>query len=118
MSPHPSMKPVPIRLRIGLITILFWILSLIGWIYGFDPLYQGAFIRTAIVMTALWMAWPELAALPRWLYLAIPITLIAGAFRPQILLFLIPALLLYGFLRPKPKKGEAGRRKRSGPKKS
>lgn len=99
------MKPMPIRVKAGIIAIVLWGLSLAGLVKGFSPLYEGAFVRSAVVMTLLWLAWPELVRLPRWLFIVIPIVLIIAAFQPRILFVMIPLLLLYGFLIPKPKKG-------------
>ena len=98
------MTPQPIRVRSGIIAIVLWILSFLGWRYGYSPLYEGAFVRSAVVMSLLWLAWPELVRLPRWLFIIVPFILIIAAFQPRILLVLIPVLLLYGFLIPKPKK--------------
>lgn len=90
--------------RAGWITVVLWAGTFLGWIGGADPLFMGAFLRTAVVMTLLWFAWPQLARLPRWIFFAVPAACIAAAFNPRILLVLIPALLLYGVLRPAPKK--------------
>ena len=55
--------------------------------------------RIFIILLLLWMAWPELEKLPRWLLILIPICAIACAWRPQYLLIVIPLTILYLFLR-------------------
>lgn len=105
------------RTKIGLIALVLALLALAAWLRGSDPILLAAYVRTAIVMGVLWMAWPELTLLPRWIYISLPILLILGAFRPQILFFAVPGLLLYWFLVPKPKKGDRGENGRGSPKK-
>ena len=73
-SPRSEM---PLRTRAGWITVVLWIATL---------------------------AWPQLCRLPRWLYISVPIVGLAASVVPRILFVLIPLLLLYGFLRPKPRK--------------
>ena len=98
------MKPMPIRKKMAVITIVLWGLSILGFVNHYSPLYEGAFIRSAIAMTALWLAWPEIVRFPRWLFIAVPLIMIVAVFQPRILLAAVPLLLLYGFLIPKPKK--------------
>ncbi|MBQ3387830.1 MAG: hypothetical protein IJG60_01290 [Thermoguttaceae bacterium] len=95
---------MPLRSRAGWITVLFWIASLAAIVYGADELTLGAFLRTAVVMSLLWLAWPQLARMPRWLCVTVPAAALVAAFQPRVLFVLIPGLLLYGFVRPKPKK--------------
>lgn len=105
------------RTKIGVIALILGLLALVAWLRESDPILLAAYIRTAIVMGVLWMAWPELVLLPRWIYISLPILLILGAFRPQILFFAVPGLLLYWFLVPKPKKGDRAANGKGNPKK-
>ncbi len=104
----PSLKTrwfdMPLRAKAGWIAVFLWIGTLAAAVYGRDELTLGAFLRTAAVMTLLWLAWPQLARLPRWLYVSVPIVGLIAAVVPRLLLILVPLLLLYGFLRPKPRK--------------
>ncbi|MBO7726166.1 MAG: hypothetical protein J6S40_06820 [Thermoguttaceae bacterium] len=100
-SPRSEM---PLRTRAGWITVVLWIATLAALAFDCDELTLGAFLRTAVCMTLLWLAWPQLCRLPRWLYISVPIVGLAASVVPRILFVLIPLLLLYGFLRPKPRK--------------
>ena len=98
-------RPMAMRDKIGLIALVLAALACYSKFRGSDPLYLAAYVRSAIIMGILWMAWPELVLLPRWIYISLPILLIVGAFRPHLLLIFVPLILLYWFLVPKPKKG-------------
>lgn len=56
--------------------------------------------RTFVIMALLWLAWPELEALPRWMLYVVPICAIVCAWRPQYLLVVLPLTLFYLWLRP------------------
>ena len=58
--------------------------------------------RAGWIAVILWIA--ALAALARWLYVSVLVVGLTASIVPRVLLLLIPLLLLYGFLRPKPKK--------------
>lgn len=95
---------MPIRAKAGWIAVILWIGTLAAAVYGRDELTLGAFLRTAIFMTVFWMAWPQLSRLPRWLFISVPAAGLIAALVPRLLFVLIPLLLLYGFIRPKPRK--------------
>ena len=63
--------------------------------------------RTFVILFLLWLAWPELETLPRWLLILVPICAIVCAWRPQYLVVVVPLTLVYLFVRP-----PAGRRKK------
>ena len=63
--------------------------------------------RTFVILFLLWLAWPELESLPRWLLILVPICAIVCAWRPQYLVVVVPLTLVYLFVRP-----PAGRRKK------
>lgn len=60
--------------------------------------------RTCIIMILLWLAWPELEALPRWLLYAVPICVGVCAWRPQYIVVVLPLTFLYLLLRPPARK--------------
>ncbi|MBQ9873912.1 MAG: hypothetical protein IJM30_05575 [Thermoguttaceae bacterium] len=60
--------------------------------------------RTCVIMILLWLAWPELEALPRWLLFVVPICACACAWRPQYLLVVLPLAFVYLLLRPPARK--------------
>lgn len=92
------------RSKLGWITVVLAILTVVGCVRPFDPMTQGALVRTLIEVAALYLAWPELVQLPKWIWCAIPVVVIVGAFRPQILLAAIPLFLLILYLMPKKRK--------------
>lgn len=55
--------------------------------------------RTCIIMLLLWLAWPELEALPRWLLFLVPICVGVCAWRPQYIVVILPIAFLYLLLR-------------------
>ncbi|MCL2304564.1 MAG: hypothetical protein FWC43_04405 [Planctomycetaceae bacterium] len=58
-------------------------------------------VRIGLPMFFLWLAWPDIAAFPRWMLQAsIPVTILVAIY-PQLLWFIIPAVLLMMFLQPK-----------------
>ena len=103
--------PVPMTMRAKLGWILVGLAALVA--YGVfrhfyaqdDTLFE--LNRTLVILFLLWLAWPELESLPRWLLILVPICAIVCAWRPQYLVVVIPLTLLYLFIRP-----PAGRRKK------
>jgi hypothetical protein len=51
-------------------------------------------LRTALVLGAFWLAWPDLQRLPRWVWFALPIGLIAAVFARGVFIFAAPLLLV------------------------
>lgn len=94
-------RPLDTRAKLGWMTVILAGLTAIGYARPFDQMTQGALVRTLIEVAALYLAWPELVRLPKWIWGAIPIVVIVGAFRPQILLAAIPLFLLVLYLTPK-----------------
>ena len=68
---------------------------------GDDSLFEMN--RTYVVVLLLWLAWPELEALPRWFLTFVIIVGLVCAWRPQYLVFTIPAVFLYVLFRPSAK---------------
>lgn len=62
----------------------------------------GVLLRTGVILGAIWFAWPALARIDRrWLLPAV-LTLIILVTRPALLLWVVPALVVFGFLRRRP----------------
>ncbi|MBP5621709.1 MAG: hypothetical protein J6X44_06820 [Thermoguttaceae bacterium] len=66
--------------------------------------------RTCVIMILLWLAWPELEALPRWMLYAVPICVGVCAWRPQYLFIVVPATFIFLLLRPPAKKRKKTKR--------
>ena len=63
----------------------------------------GILLRSGVVLGAIWLAWPALVKLnPRWLVPAFAILAFAVT-RPGVLIWIVPALLVFALLRPKVK---------------
>ena len=64
----------------------------------------GILLRSGLVLGAIWLAWPALVKLnPRWLVPALAVLAFAVT-RPGLLIWAVPALLVFALLRrPKSK---------------
>ncbi len=59
----------------------------------------GILLRSGLVLGAIWLAWPALAKLnPRWLVPALALLAFAVT-RPGLLIWVVPALLVFALLR-------------------
>jgi hypothetical protein len=59
----------------------------------------GILLRSGLVVGAIWLAWPALANLnPRWLVPALALLAFAVT-RPGLLIWIVPALLVFALLR-------------------
>ena len=59
----------------------------------------GVLLRSGLVLGAVWLAWPALSALnPRWLVPGVA-TLAFAVTRPALLIWILPALLVFALLR-------------------
>ena len=59
----------------------------------------GVLLRSGLVLGAIWLAWPALSALsPRWLYPGLA-ALAFAVTRPALLIWVLPALLVFALLR-------------------
>jgi hypothetical protein len=91
------------RVRIGLAAA---VLIGAGVVLRFSSLEGAAGIafacwRVGAVMGALWLAWPQLVDLPRWLLAVVTGILLVGAWKPKLLWIAIPLAILIWVLRPR-----------------
>jgi len=56
-----------------------------------------SFLRLAVLLGVVWLAWDDLLKLPRWLYIFAPITILAVAVFPQIAPIIIFILISLWF---------------------
>lgn len=105
-KPGEASAPMPLRAKLGWILLGMGVLVAYGIFRHFyaqdDTLFE--LNRSFLVLFFLWLAWPELESLPRWMLTLVPICLIACAWRPQYLVVVIPVALLYLMLRPPAKR--------------
>jgi hypothetical protein len=62
---------------------------------------QAACWRIGGCLAVLWLAYPDLRNIPRWLWIALPVLILVLAKWPRLFLLVIPLLILYAFIRPR-----------------
>jgi hypothetical protein len=62
---------------------------------------HAASARVGVFCVALWLAWPELLRLPRWIFQVIPLLAILLAWKPRLFLLAIPIVVVVIILRPR-----------------
>jgi hypothetical protein len=62
---------------------------------------EPACLRIGAVMVLIWLAYDHLQRMPRWLWFAMPVILLAFALRPRYLLLFIPLAIALAVLRPR-----------------
>jgi hypothetical protein len=65
--------------------------------------FASSSLRIGLVLGAIWLAYPELIRLPKWLIPLLIGAAVTVAFRPKSALFLVPIVLVVLILRPKRK---------------
>jgi hypothetical protein len=92
----------------GAIALLLLIGS--GLLFAFHPTWDetqafaSSSLRMGAVLGAIWLAYPELIRLPKWLVPLILGTVVAIAVRPKSALYVVPIVLMILILRPKKKR--------------
>ena len=90
------------RPTIAIVAIVLLALSLGLQLAGSsDPYIKFACLRMGAVMAALWLAHPQLTAVPRWLLIGTMVLLLIVAWRPKALVFALPIALALWLLRPR-----------------
>ena len=97
------------RDRIGIAAGILLVIT--GVIYGLYYTAQiesvklsAPFMRIGLPLFFLWLAWPDLATFPKWVFHASVPTVILVAIYPKLLCFIVPVVILLMFLQPKLKK--------------
>jgi len=62
---------------------------------------MAACYRMAIVLSLMWLAYPELERMPWWIWVIVPGVLVVLAWRPRLIPIAVPILILIGILRPR-----------------
>ena len=99
---------LPLRMRIGIGGVLLLVVAsfaylrfLLGYTHQPPP---GGLLSMGCILFLVWLAWDNLAAVPRLFWVASPVLLVVGAYHPMLLLIIVPAIFLLFFLRPSKKK--------------
>src|ERR1700722_3580624 len=91
------------RGTVGAIALALLIVGLA--MLALDPSRESAFalaaVRVGIVMAVLWLAWPQLVVLPRWIMLTLLGAVAVCVWRPKALLFALPVLVILAVMRPR-----------------
>jgi hypothetical protein len=94
------------RHLLGLIALASLVLAAVTIVFSSLSPYQaaaGMALRIGIVLGVLWLAWPDLHRLPRWLWYALPIGIIFFYYARGMLTIMTPvlagAVFLYIFYR-------------------
>ena len=96
---------LPIRTRLGIVAVALLAVAALSVVQYFTdrqharPLY--GIIMWSPIIFLLWIAWPDLERIPRWVYyVAVPIAVVC-ALKPWLLLLVIPVALFALFVMPK-----------------
>ncbi len=109
---RPSKEPKSMRSKVGWIAVAMVALVVYG-ILRYKTTGDASFFelnRTCVIMILLWLAWPELEALPRWMLYAVPICVGVCAWRPQYLFIVIPTTFVFLLLCPPAKRRKKTKR--------
>jgi hypothetical protein len=91
------------RGKLGAITLVLLLIAVALQVFGSrdqDPATAGC-LRVAIVTGAWWLAYPQLASLPRWLVGITALVAIVAAIKPKLLIVGVPVVLALWMLRPR-----------------
>ena len=93
------------RHTIGIIAILLLLGAVLLWISpqpgAWGESLKAACWRLGPCMVVLWLAYPEVARLPGWIWAVIPLLLAILAWRPKLFLVFAPIVIALAIVRPK-----------------
>lgn len=97
------------RHAVGGLAIVFLAAGIGLWLFpihgaGYEQAWSIG-LRIGVVLGLYWLAYPEIQRLPGWLWLVVPLVLLAVVIRPLrwLLLLLLPLAILLALLRPREK---------------
>jgi hypothetical protein len=91
------------RTQVGLIALVLLIGAAVRYLTTRDlaDMMLGGLMRIGLVMGAIWLAWPQFTAMfaktPKWLLVALVVSVVVFAIRPQLLWWLPVALIAVWF---------------------
>lgn len=102
--PSNDQRPTPRRTILGTLAIFFALNAIGFWLWppatnmGLE--WQSACSRFAPILAVLWLAYNELKRFPKWVWIALPITLFIIVRWPmRTFLFGVPIALLFALLK-------------------
>lgn len=103
------------RHQIGIVSLLLLVATVVIWFNSGSgeelPAVLGALLKVGLTFGAVWLAYPQLSKLPTWLAAITVGSILTILIFRKAAIFLIPLLIIIWFLRPKPQKAAAGRRR-------
>ena len=93
------------RVLIGWIALITLTIGIATWIFqpAFDDsqVVMASFMRIGTIMSVLWLAYPDLKAIPGWAWTTIVLAAIIVAVRPRAAFVLLPLMALTWLLKLK-----------------
>jgi len=68
-----------------------------------DMFVYGISMRIGMVLGAIWLAYPELSRIPRWMYVILLIAATAVMIQPKLILVIAPIVIAIWVFRPRAK---------------
>jgi len=64
----------------------------------------AACLRMGLLMALWWLAYPQTVRLPMWIWVVIPASVVVVAWRPKLIVWVIPVVVAIAILWPRAKK--------------
>ena len=95
------------RHALGIISVVLLILGVYFFVWPPSAAAQqwlhGSCIRIGLVMLAVWLAYPHLVRIPKWMVGGLLVGMAVVAVRPKLVVLVIPLLVAFWLLRPRTK---------------
>ena len=102
------------RPTVGILAIVLLVAGGLMYFGGYDEgpaeQIQGAFLRIGVLLTALWLAHPELSRMRPWMVIVFVAALVGVVFVRRLLVPLLIVAVLVAILRPRTKTTRQGDR--------
>jgi len=93
------------RPTIGIIALVLLASALLLWLrpldWGGQQALLAACVRVGVVMSALWLAHPQVSRLPAWFLPTLLVAAIVVAIRPKLIVLAVPLIIALCILRPR-----------------
>ena len=90
---------------LGILALI--LLGLGGYFYyfprpgGTQQFIHASCIRLGMILLAIWLAYPEIRRIPRWMYRVLLLAAGVVIVQPKAIVIILPALLIIWLLRPR-----------------
>ena len=93
------------RPTIGIIALVLLASAVLLWLrpldWGGQQALLAACVRLGAVMSALWLAHPQVSRLPGWIVPTVLVAAIVVAIRPKLIVIAVPLIIALCVLRPR-----------------